>query len=100
MNFDPESFRTENRAHWEKSAPGWGSQRDNMQRQTEPVTAWLLDAVDLRPCLTVLELAPGPCDVRLAVAGRVRPSGRGMATDRPEGEGGGLRPSPAASRPR
>src|SRR3954471_1892405 len=85
MNFDPESFRTENRAHWEKSAPGWGAQRDNMQRQTEPVTAWLLDALDLRPGLTVLELAAGPGDVGLAVAERVRPGGRVIATDGAEG---------------
>src|SRR3954452_13991307 len=85
MNFDPESLRTENRAHWEKSAPGWGGQRDNMQRQTEPVTAWLLDARDLRAGLTVLELAAGPGDVGLAVAERVRPGGRVLATDGSEG---------------
>src|SRR6476469_4923855 len=80
MSFDPESFRTENRAHWEKSAAGWGAQRDNMQRQTEPVTAWLLDALDLRPGLTVLELAAGPGDVGRAVAERARPGGRVIAT--------------------
>src|SRR3954471_3591122 len=85
MSFDPETFRTENREHWEKSAPGWGTQRDNMERQTEPVTAWLLDALDLRPGLTVLELAAGPGDVGLAAAERVRPGGRVIATDGSEG---------------
>jgi SAM-dependent methyltransferase len=85
MSFDPESFRTENRAHWEKSAPGWGAQRDNMERQTEPVTAWLLDALDLRPGLTVLELAAGPGDAGLAAAERVRPGGKIIATDGSDG---------------
>ena len=81
MSFDPEAFRAENREHWEKSAPGWGSQRDNMESQTGAVTAWLLDALDLRPGLTVLELAAGPGDVGMAAAARLRPGGRIIATD-------------------
>src|SRR3954468_7712416 len=85
MSFDPETFRAENREHWERSAPGWGAQRDNMERQTGPVTAWLLDALDLRGGLTVLELAAGPGDVGLAAAPRVRPGGRLIATDGSEG---------------
>src|SRR3954447_14921453 len=97
MSFDPESFRTENRAHWEKSAAGWGAQRDNMERQTEPVTAWLLDALDLRPGLTVLEVAAGPADVGLAAAQRVRPGGRVIATDGAEAMVEILR-APAAER--
>src|SRR3954447_2447941 len=85
MSFDPETFRAENREHWERSAPGWAAQRDNMERLTEPVTAWLLDALDLRPGLTVLELAAGPGDVGLAAAPRIRPGGRLIATDGSQG---------------
>src|SRR3954470_24363349 len=81
MSFDPEAFRAENREHWERSAPGWGAQRDNMERQTRAVTGWLLNALDLRAGLTVLELAAGPGDVGLAAAECVKPGGRVIATD-------------------
>src|SRR3954447_8439878 len=85
MSFDPETFRAENREHWERSAPGWGAQRDNMERQTEPVTTWLLDALDLRGALTVLQPAAAPGDAGLAAAPRLRPGGRMIATDGSDG---------------
>jgi len=85
MSFDPEVFQAEMRDHWERSAPGWGAQSDQMSRQTEPVTAWLLDALELEPGQTVLELAGGPADVGLAAAERVRPGGRVISTDASEG---------------
>src|SRR3954447_8904541 len=81
MSFDPEAFRAESRDRWERSAPGWGNQRDQMSRATEPVTRWLLDALELAPGQRVLELASGPGDVGLAAAERIRPGGRLLATD-------------------
>src|SRR3954447_4147283 len=81
MNFDPEAFRAESRDRWERSAPGWGNQQQQMSRQTEPVTRWLLDALELVPGQTVLELACGPGDAGIAAAGRLRPGGRLIATD-------------------
>jgi len=81
MSFDPETFQAESREHWERSAPGWGAQSDQMSRQTEAVTRWLLDALELAPGRTVLELAGGPGDVGLAAAERVRPGGRVIITD-------------------
>src|SRR5690349_1653858 len=85
MSFDPESFQAEMRDHWERSAPGWGAQSDQMSRQTAPVTTWLLDALELEPGQTVLELAGGPGDVGLAAAERVRPGGRVISTDASDG---------------
>jgi SAM-dependent methyltransferase len=81
MSFDPEAFRAESRDRWDRSAPGWGAQQEQMTRQTAPVTAWLLDALDLKPGQTVLELAGGPGDAGLAAAERIRPGGRLFATD-------------------
>src|SRR4051812_13876964 len=81
MSFDPEAFRAESRDRWERSAPGWGAQHEQMSRQTEPVTRWLLDALELAPGMHVLELACGPGDVGLAAAERLRPGGRLLATD-------------------
>src|SRR3954454_11026768 len=81
MSFDPEAFRAESRDRWERSAPGWGAQQTQMSRQTEPVTRWMLEALELRPGQTVLELACGPGDVGLAAAERLRPGGRLIATD-------------------
>ena len=81
MSFDPEAFRAEMRDHWDRSAAGWGAQHEQMARQTEPVTRWLLDALDLRPGQTVLELAAGPGDVGLAAAERLLPGGHLIATD-------------------
>jgi SAM-dependent methyltransferase len=81
MSFDPEAFRAESRDRWERSAPGWGNQQQQMSRQTEPVTRWLLDALELEPGQTVLELACGPGDAGIAAAERLRPGGRLIATD-------------------
>src|SRR4051794_14544885 len=81
MSFDPEAFRAASRERWERSAAGWGAQQQQMSRQTEPVTRWLLDALDLEPGQTVLELACGPGDVGIAAAERLRPGGRLIATD-------------------
>jgi SAM-dependent methyltransferase len=81
MSFDPEAFRAESRDRWERSAPGWGTQRQQMSRQTEPVTRWLLDALELQPGQTLLELAAGPGDAGLAAVERITPGGRLIATD-------------------
>src|ERR1700760_4144783 len=84
MSFDPEAFRAESRDRWERSATGWGNQREQMSRATEPVTRWLLDALDLQPGRRVLELAAGPGDVGLAAAERIRPGGHLLITDAAE----------------
>src|SRR4051794_33580309 len=81
MSFDPEAFRAESRDRWERSAPGWGNQQAQMSHATEPVTRWLLDALELQAGQRVLELAAGPGDVGLAAAERIRPGGHLLITD-------------------
>src|SRR3954466_158076 len=85
MSFDPEAFRAASRERWERSAAGWGGPQQQVRRQTEPVTAWLVDALELEPGQTVLELACGPGDAGLAAVERGLPGGRLIAADASHG---------------
>jgi ubiquinone/menaquinone biosynthesis C-methylase UbiE len=81
---DPEEYRAESRERWTSVAAGWDAQRERMSNATEPVTRWLVDALELAPGKTVLELACGPGEVGLTAVERVRPGGRLIATDTSE----------------
>lgn len=78
---DPDEFRSTARDRWERAAQGWGNQRGWWDRSTEPVSRWMIDAIDPRPGQTILELAAGPGDVGLRIAERIAPDGRLIATD-------------------
>jgi len=88
---DPDEFRSAARDRWEHAAEGWGNQRGWWDRSTEPVSAWMIDAVAPQPGQTILELAAGPGDVGLRIAELVRPDGRVIATDGAEAMIGVLR---------
>jgi SAM-dependent methyltransferase len=81
MAQDPDDFRSAARDRWERAAQGWGNQRGWWDRSTEPVSAWMIDAIDPQPGQTILELAAGPGDVGLRIAERIKPDGRVIATD-------------------
>jgi SAM-dependent methyltransferase len=81
---DADEYRTLSRERWAGVARGWGEQRDRMRDATTGVSRWLVDAVDLRPGRTVLELAAGPGEVGMLAAERVRPGGKLIATDASE----------------
>jgi SAM-dependent methyltransferase len=78
---DPDEYRYLSRERWAGAARGWGAQRARMSEATAPVSAWLVDAVNLQPGQTVLELAAGPGEVGLLAAQRIRPGGKLIATD-------------------
>src|SRR4051794_15459522 len=78
---DPEEYRAESRERWTSVAAGWNAQRERMSNATKPVTQWLVDALELAPGKTILELACGPGEVGLAAVERVRPGGKLIATD-------------------
>ncbi|MEZ5123450.1 MAG: methyltransferase domain-containing protein [Solirubrobacterales bacterium] len=78
---DPDEFRATARERWERAAQGWGNQRGWWDRSTEPVSRWLIDAIDPQPGQTILELTAGPGDVGLRIAERIAPDGRVIATD-------------------
>ncbi|UGS36259.1 class I SAM-dependent methyltransferase [Capillimicrobium parvum] len=81
MAQDPDDFRSTARDRWERAAQGWGNQRGWWDRSTEPVSAWMIEAIDPQPGQTILELAAGPGDVGLRIADRIKPEGRVIATD-------------------
>lgn len=78
---DPDTFRAASRGRWEEAAPGWAAAREAFQRAAEPVSRWLVDAIDPQPGQTVLELAAGPGDTGLMAAERLRPGGKLISTD-------------------
>src|SRR3954465_7447424 len=78
---DAEAYRADARERWEAAAAGWAQDREAFQRDAMEVSRWLLDAVELQPGHTVLELAAGPADTGLMAAGPAAPGGQGIITD-------------------
>jgi len=81
---DLDQYREDSLRRWGSAASGWEAQRERLREGTEPVIAWLVDALALSPGQTVLELACGPGETGLRAAERVRPGGRLIATDAAE----------------
>jgi SAM-dependent methyltransferase len=82
---DGEELRREIAEYWERAAPGWGAQRAPFQAAAEPVSQWLIEAVDPQPGLRLLELAAGPGDTGLMAAELLRPHGTLVLSDISEG---------------
>ena len=78
---DAEAYRAESRTRWEAAAAGWGRHRAEIQRDAMEVSRWLLDAAELQPGHTVLELAAGAGDTGLMAAELVAPGGKAIITD-------------------
>jgi SAM-dependent methyltransferase len=78
---DAEAYRADARERWEAAAAGWAHDREAFQRDAMEVSRWLLDAAELQPGHTVLELAAGPADTGLMAAELVAPGGRAIITD-------------------
>ncbi len=79
---DAEEYRRRSREQWDAAAAGWERRERWMAETSAPVSAWLLDALDLRPGQRVLELAAGAGDVSLMAAERVGPGGTVICSDR------------------
>src|SRR5919198_6190853 len=77
--------RQESLERWERAAPGWKATRDNFQHIVEPVSRWMVDAIDPQPGQRVLEIAAGLGDTGLMAAERVGPEGSVVITDGTEG---------------
>lgn len=77
---DPD-YRRHSRARWSASAAGWQRRADAFRRATMPVSAWMLDALDLQPGHTVLELAAGVGDVGFLAAEMIEPGGTLICSD-------------------
>jgi SAM-dependent methyltransferase len=78
---DPDTFRAASRGRWEDGAAGWAASREPFQRAAQPVSDWLIAAVDPQPGQTLLELAAGAGDTGFQAAERLRPAGKLISTD-------------------
>ena len=81
---DAETFRAEARESWEGAAAGWEERRDAFQRDTQPVSVWLVEHLEPQPGYRVLELAAGLGDTGLLAAELVQPGGTVLLTDHAE----------------
>src|SRR3954467_11634577 len=78
---DAEAYRADARERWEAAAAGWARDREVFQRDAMEVSRWMLEAAELQPGHTVLELAAGPGDTGLMAAELVKPGGKAIITD-------------------
>ncbi len=78
---DPEQYRATSRASWAEAAGAWGTYRHVIQAAGEPVSHWMVDAIDPQPGHRVLELAAGPGDTGLLAAELIEPGGTLISSD-------------------
>jgi SAM-dependent methyltransferase len=78
-----EKFRDKLRQEWtdEQTVAAWRKWHDRLGEFTHEVTAAILEAAQLRPGMSVLDLASGVGDPALSIAEAVGPSGHVTATD-------------------
>jgi SAM-dependent methyltransferase len=73
MSTDPQDLRAEQFDRWQRAATGWGRRASRMFELTAPVSRWMVERLDLRPGLRVLELAAGPGDTGFLAAQAIAP---------------------------
>jgi SAM-dependent methyltransferase len=78
---DPEGYRNTSRARWAEAAGAWGANRRLLQAAAEPVSHWMVDAIDPQPGHRVLELAAGPGDTGFLAAELIEPGGTLISSD-------------------
>jgi SAM-dependent methyltransferase len=82
--FDAEGYRTASHEAWDAAAPGWRRNRALMAGFGEPVSRWMVEAIEPRPGQRVLELAAGIADTGLLAAQGVEPGGSVVISDQSE----------------
>jgi len=66
---------------WEQAAAGWRRQQAVWGQQSAPVARWLVDAIEPRPGMRVLELAAGTGEVGFTLLPRISPGGTLICSD-------------------
>jgi SAM-dependent methyltransferase len=77
----PDDFRAQSRKNWGAQAERWESRREELRTRTMPVSAWMIDALDLQPGQRLLELAAGTGDTGLLAAELIEPGGELISSD-------------------
>lgn len=77
------TFELKQREHrsWTSVAPGWRKHDERLVASSAPVTARMIDLLQLRPGTNVLDIACGTGEPAIPIAERVAPGGRVVATD-------------------
>jgi ubiquinone/menaquinone biosynthesis C-methylase UbiE len=84
MSADADDIRERTRAQWSRAAERWEAAADLFNAHVRPVSAWMLDAVELEPGGRVLELACGAGQLGIDASERVAPGGAVLLTDTAE----------------
>lgn len=78
------AMRQESLEHWEEAAGGWVARQELLRELTEPVSQWMVDAIEPQPGQRVLELAAGTGETGFRVAELVGPIGGVITSDQAE----------------
>jgi SAM-dependent methyltransferase len=76
--------RRQSLEHWEGSAPGWVARQEAIRQLSEPVSQWMIEAIEPQPGQRVLELAAGLGETGFRVAELVAPIGGVITSDQSE----------------
>jgi SAM-dependent methyltransferase len=76
-----EEYRRTALENWQAMASGWERRREEIERVTQPVSEWMVQALDPQPGDTVLELAAGPGGTGFAAAEILGEQGRLISSD-------------------
>jgi ubiquinone/menaquinone biosynthesis C-methylase UbiE len=82
---DTEAQRRAINEMWEQAAAGWGRQQAVWGEQSAPVAEWLVEAIEPRPGMRVLDLAAGTGEVGFIALPRIQPGGTLICSDQAEG---------------
>jgi len=78
---DPGAYRQSSRERWARTAAAWGTHRELVQSVGQPVSSWLVDAIEPQPGHRVLELAAGLGDTGFLAAELIQPGGELISSD-------------------
>jgi ubiquinone/menaquinone biosynthesis C-methylase UbiE len=78
---DPDQQRATSREMWERAAAGWGKHAALVRDWGMPVSAAMIDLLELQPGQRVLELAAGPGDTGFMALELVQPGGMLISSD-------------------
>lgn len=76
--------RRESVEHWQEAAAGWKARQAQVRRLSEPVSQWMVQAINPQPGQRVLELAAGLGETGFRVAELVGPIGGVITSDQSE----------------
>jgi SAM-dependent methyltransferase len=81
---DADDYRRRSLEQWDSAASGWDRRERWLAETSAPVSAWLIDALDLQPGHRVLELAAGTGDAGFLAAELISPGGVLICSDQSE----------------